>query len=84
MRVADVRALATYLAGSEETHEAFVEQLFHNLVKQPIRAYGPWKLAELRQSFADNHYNVRNLVVDIVTAAALPPRDEKPMHPKEK
>ena len=33
--------LAAFLAGSEETHTAFVQQLFHYLVKQPIRAYGP-------------------------------------------
>ena len=44
-----VRDLATFLAGSEETHEAFVEQLFHHLVKQPIRAFGPRKLPDLRQ-----------------------------------
>ena len=43
------RDLASFLAGSEETHAAFVEQLFHHLVKQPIRAFGPDTLAELRQ-----------------------------------
>src|SRR5438094_4200200 len=41
---ADARDLATLLAGSEETHTAFVEQLFHALVKQPIRAFGPREL----------------------------------------
>ncbi len=41
VKFAGVRDLATFLAGSEETHEAFVEQLFHHLVKQPIRAFGP-------------------------------------------
>ena len=34
-----VRELAAFLAGSEETHTAFVQQLFHHLVKQPVRAY---------------------------------------------
>ena len=34
-----VRDLAAFLAGSEETHTAFVQQLFHYLVKQPVRAY---------------------------------------------
>ncbi len=33
----NVRDLARYLADCEETHESFVEQLFHYLVKQPIR-----------------------------------------------
>jgi hypothetical protein len=66
-----VRELATFLAGSEETHEAFAEQLFHYLVKQPIRAYGPRKLADLRRSFADNGYSVRRLVIDSVAESAL-------------
>ena len=38
---AGARELATILAGSEEAHSAFVEQLFHHLVQQPIRAFGP-------------------------------------------
>jgi cytochrome c553 len=84
VKVADVRALATFLAGSEETQEAFIEQLFHYLVKQPMRAYGPWKLSEFRQSFADNHYNVRKLVMEIVTTAALPPGDWKSDDTEEK
>jgi hypothetical protein len=59
VRFAGVRDLAGFLAGSEEVHEAFVEQLFHHLVKQPVRAFGPWKLSELRQSFAANHFSIR-------------------------
>jgi cytochrome c553 len=68
----DARDLATFLAGSEEVHEAFVEQLFHYLVKQPVRAYGPRKLAELRQSFADNGFSVRKLMVQMMAESALP------------
>jgi Protein of unknown function (DUF1592)/Protein of unknown function (DUF1588)/PA14 domain/Protein of unknown function (DUF1595)/Cytochrome C oxidase, cbb3-type, subunit III/Protein of unknown function (DUF1585) len=71
VKFADVRALATFLAGSEETHEAFIEQLFHYLIKQPIRAFGPRKLSDLRQYFADNHYNIRKLMVEIVATSAL-------------
>lgn len=66
-----VRDLATFLANSDETQEAFVEQLFHDLVKQPIRAFGPRKLADLRQSFADNRYNVRKLMVEIMAGSTL-------------
>ena len=40
-KFAGVRDLAEFLADSDETHAAFVEQLFHHLVKQPVRAYGP-------------------------------------------
>ncbi len=48
-------ALAAFLAKSQETHNAFVQQLFHYLVKQPIRAFQPlradgppWRLRRQR------------------------------------
>ena len=72
------RELAEFLAGSEETHDAFVEQLFHYMVKQPIRAFGPETLTNLRRSFVENGYNIRKLMVEIVTLSALGPRVEKP------
>src|SRR5262249_18699971 len=78
VKFAGVRDLATFLAGSAETHDAFVEQLFHYLVKQPVRAYGPRRLEELRRSFADKNFNVRKLVVDILAGSALTPRDDDP------
>jgi cytochrome c553 len=67
---AGVRDLAKFLAASDETHAAFVEQLFHHLVKQPVRAYGPERLAELKQSFVENQFNIRKLAATIVTSAA--------------
>ena len=72
-----VRELATFLAGSEETHDAFVEQLFHHLVKQPIRAYGPNRSPNLRRSFAENGYNIRKLMVEIVAPSALAARERR-------
>ena len=45
-----VPRLAAFLADSEETHTAFVQQLFHYLVKQPIRAFGRQELPDLRRS----------------------------------
>src|SRR5439155_18918304 len=65
-----VRDLANFLADSDETRSTFVEQLFHYMIKQPIRAYGPETLPNLQQSFAANRFNIRRLAVDIVTAAA--------------
>ena len=61
----------TFLAGSEETHDAFVEQLFHHLVKQPIRAFGPTTLADLRRSFVENGFNIRKLMVEIMADVGL-------------
>jgi cytochrome c553 len=69
-----VAALAAFLAASEETHTAFVQQLFHYLVKQPIRAFGRQELPHLRRSFAANEYNIRKLMVEIMVSSALAPR----------
>jgi len=65
------RDLAQFLAGSDEVHQAFVRQLFQYLAKQPVRAYGPARLADLTHGFAGQAYNMKALVADIaVTAAA--------------
>jgi hypothetical protein len=71
VKFSGVRGLADFLAASEETHAAFVEQLFHYMIKQPVRAYGPRTLPDLRNSFAAKGFNIRQLVVDIVSTAAL-------------
>jgi hypothetical protein len=74
---AGVRELATYLASSEDVQAAFAEQLFQHLVQQPVRAYGPDKLAELRRAFAANGYNVPKLAAEVMASAALTARDPK-------
>ena len=72
-----VRELAKILAASDETRGAFVEQLFHNLVKQPVRAFGPRAAADLRAKFASNNTNLRRLIVEIVTMSARNERETK-------
>lgn len=67
----NLRQLADFLAESEETHGAFVDQLFHNLIKQPIRAHGLQTPDELRNSFASSQLNIRQLMVEIAIRAAL-------------
>jgi cytochrome c553 len=81
VKFASARDLAKFMAGSEEVHSAFTEHLFQYLVKQPIRAYGPRQLADLRDSFVGHDFSIRNLVADIVTRAALP--DRKAQAPAE-
>ena len=66
-----VRELATFLATSDETHTAFVQQLFHYLVKQPVRAYDPRTLPELKRFFAANDFNLHKLMVEIMATSAL-------------
>ncbi len=71
VRFSGAKALATWLSGSDEAHAAFVDQFFHHLVKQPIRAFGSEESARLRKSFADHGYNVRSLMIEIVADAAM-------------
>lgn len=71
VEVHGARELANFLAGSEETHAAFVEQLFHYLVKQPVRAFGIDRPQHLRRVFVESGFNVRRLLVEIATVAAL-------------
>lgn len=69
------RELATFLATSDETHAAFVEQLFHYVVKQPWRAFGSSTRSDLQKKFAAHDFNIRKLLTEIVATAAL--RDVK-------
>lgn len=66
--------LARFMVTSDEVHSAFVEQLFHHLVQQPVRAYGSTTLADLRQRFESNGFDLHKLTIDIVTGSALAPR----------
>jgi mono/diheme cytochrome c family protein len=66
-----VRELAEFLAENEETHEAFVRQLFHHTVKQPVGAYGPQRLSELKQTFVEDDFNISKLLVEVVATSAV-------------
>jgi hypothetical protein len=71
VKFSGARELGVYLAQSEETHTAFTNQLFHYLVKQPIRALPPAEVTALQVSLAKNGFHVRRLMVNIVVTAAL-------------
>jgi hypothetical protein len=74
VRLKGAKQLATFLATSPEVHAAFAEQLFHHLVQQPVRAYGPTAHDDLRRSFTHTNFHVRKLAVEVMTMAALKPR----------
>ncbi|MFL5243728.1 MAG: DUF1592 domain-containing protein [Gemmataceae bacterium] len=76
VKFSGLRDLATFLAGSEETHEAFVERLFHYLVKQPVRAFGPRESLTLQKGFADNQYSIQKLIVEIAADSTMLPQQE--------
>lgn len=65
----DATDLAEYIANSDEAHAAFTEKLFHHLLKQPVRAYGPKTLSNLQEAFKKDNYNIRSLMVSIMLAA---------------
>ena len=67
------KELGAILATSPETHSAFVTQLFHHLVKQPIRAFGPTTRADLTADFVGHHCDIRHLIAEIAATSARPP-----------
>lgn len=75
--------LAEFLATGDDAHEAFVARAFQHFVKQPIAAYGPDRLAQLTQTFKQNNFNIRELLVEIAVIAAtqldnLPTKSDQP------
>ncbi len=75
---ANARAMATYIATSEDSQTAFVEKLFLNVAKRPASAFGSKKLWDLKQSFAENQYSIRSLVTAMACVAAMPPDSVPP------
>jgi hypothetical protein len=67
------RELGGYCAESPDAQEAFVEALFHAVVKQPVRAWGPDTLERLRAGFETGDWQIRRLLADIMVVAAFPP-----------
>ena len=67
------RELGAAVADSHDAQEAFVQSLFHALVKQPVRAWGGDIPEQLRRNFAESGYDIPRLVVDIMVVAAAPP-----------
>ena len=65
------RELAEFLARSDEVHRSFVEQLFHQVVKQPVSAYGDDRLETLKSAFVASEFNMQKLLVEILKASAL-------------
>jgi hypothetical protein len=65
------RQLGESLAASEETQAAFIEHLFHFMIKQPVLAHGLDRPETLRQSFIANGYSIRKLLAEIIASSAM-------------
>jgi hypothetical protein len=70
--------LAVHAATSRSARRAFVEELFHQIVKQPVKAYGVDALDRLEASFTAHEFNIRDLVVEIAAVAALHSSESPP------
>ena len=65
------RDIANHAADSPAAHRAFITALFHSAVKQPVAAYGANTLEDLRESFQQSGFNIRELLANIATTTAL-------------
>jgi hypothetical protein len=70
IRFHGARDLAEFAAASEPAQNGFIEQLFHQIVKQPALAYGPETMSRLRQSFVASQFNIRELLAEIACVSA--------------
>ncbi len=69
-RIQGALEMGAYLVDSPESRQAFVQQMFHFLAKQPIRAYGADVPTALGRSFLQNDQQIRMLMIDIATTVA--------------
>jgi cytochrome c553 len=71
IRLTGARDLAEFAAGSETAQNAFIEQLFNQVVKQPMTAYGADIMKRMRQSFVASEFNLQKLLVEMASISAL-------------
>ena len=69
--ISSARDVANFAVGSPAAHRAFAAALFHHLVKQPVAAYGPGVLGDLRESFAGSNFHIRKLMIQIAKTHAM-------------
>ena len=77
LKLTGAREVAQFALGSTHAQDAFIEQMFHQVVKQPLLAYGTDVPGRLRQSFTASGFNIQKLLVDIATIAALRGTEKK-------
>ncbi|MBV8881542.1 MAG: DUF1588 domain-containing protein, partial [Planctomycetaceae bacterium] len=65
------RQLGESLAASEEAQAAFIEHLFHFMIKQPVLAHGLDRPETLRLSFVKSGYSIRKLLAEIIASSAM-------------
>jgi hypothetical protein len=70
IRLTGAHDVAQFAIGSEQARNAFIEQMFHHVVKQPLLAYGADTLNRLQKSFVASDFDMQKLLVEIATTSA--------------
>jgi hypothetical protein len=71
IRLTGAHDVAEYGIHSEQAQNAFIEQLFHHVVKQPVLAFGADTLNRLQKSFVTSNFNMQKLLMEIATTSAV-------------
>jgi hypothetical protein len=71
IRFTGARDVAEFAIHNEHAQNAFIAQLFNQVVKQPMLAYGPDVMSRLRKSFVASNFNMQKLLVEIASVSAL-------------
>ena len=78
VRLTSAGDLARHAAESPSAQKGFIEMLFKQVAKQPLRAYGSGVLNRLREDFVASGYNVKFLLAETAVINALRGVDAAP------
>ena len=84
IRLTGARDVAKFALDNEQAQNAFIEQFFHQVVKQPALAYGADTLSQLRTSFVASDFNLQKLFVEIAVTAVTHGIDQPVQAAKKK
>jgi hypothetical protein len=71
VRLTSAGDLARLATESPSAQNGFIEMLFNQVAKQPVRAYGPGVLNRLRRDFATSGFNLQFLLAETAVINAL-------------
>ena len=71
IKLTGARDVARFAANTPSAHRAFIQQLFHHTVKQPVLAYGESTMEDLRKGFVRSSFNVPELLRRVAVKSAL-------------
>lgn len=69
VRLTGPRDIVNHVADNPAGHRAFIRQLFHHTVKQPVPAFGPKVLDQLQAGFAASGCHIQKLLLEIAVLA---------------